>query len=111
MPARLTSAMLVGALSRRAMADGGFLAVLRKGDEISGTILVQALEKGRDSGLFERVSDFTGGYRLHRCGPALEDGREAMAAYLARRVSADPDLWIIELDIPEAERFAAETIC
>ena len=35
----------------------------------------------------------------------------ALATYVARRRRSDPDLWIIELDIPEAERFAAETIC
>ena len=27
------------------------------------------------------------------------------------RRRSDPDLWVIELDIPEAERLAAETIC
>ncbi|MDO7835807.1 DUF1491 family protein [Sphingobium sp. HBC34] len=109
--ARLTSAMLVGALRRRVSAAGGFATILVRGDEISGVILVQALEKGQDCGLFERVPNLDGGYALMRCGPAPEDGQEALAHYVARRRRADPDLWIIELDIPEAERFAAETIC
>jgi len=109
--ARLTSAMLVGALRRRVNAAGGFATILVKGDEISGVILVQTLEKGRESGLFERVSNFAGGYALMRCGPSLEEGPDALADYVARRRRSDPDLWIIELDIPEAERFAAETIC
>jgi len=111
-PARLTSAMLVGALTRRAQAAGGFVMVLRKGDETSGTILVQTLDRGRDSGLFERVPDYiAGGYRLTRCGPAAEEGAEAVSAYLERRRRTDPDLWLVELDIADAERFAAETIC
>ncbi|HEX7875328.1 MAG TPA: DUF1491 family protein [Sphingobium sp.] len=108
---RLTSAMLVGVLVRRAAAAGGFATVLLKGDEISGVILVQAVEKGRDCGLFERVPDFAGGYRLSRCGPAAEQGVGAMVQYLERRRRSDPDLWVIELDIADAERFAAETIC
>lgn len=109
-PARLTSAMLIGALVRRTMASGGFATVLVKGDPTSGVILIQALEKGRETGLFERVSNFAGGHALMRCGPDPEDGPDSMAQYIARRRKSDPDLWIIELDIAEAERFAAETI-
>ncbi|QGP80315.1 DUF1491 family protein [Sphingobium sp. CAP-1] len=103
--------MLVGALRRRVTAAGGFATILVKGDEISGVILVQTLEKGLESGLFERVPNLDGGYALMRCGPAPTEGLEAMAQYIARRRRSDPDLWIIELDIPEAERFAVETIC
>lgn len=103
--------MLVGALRRRVSAAGGFATILVKGDEISGVILVQTLDKGQDSGLFERVPNLDGGHALMRCGPAPTEGPEAMAQYVARRRRSDPDLWIIELDIPEAERFAAETIC
>ena len=105
---RLTSAMLVGVLVRRAAAAGGFATVLVKGDEISGVILIEAAEKGQFAGLFERVSDFAGGYRMERCGPA---GTDSLNQYLARRRRSDPDLWVIELDIADAERFAAETIC
>lgn len=108
--ARLTSAMLVGALLRRVSAAGGFATVLVKGDATSGMILVQALEKGREIGLFERVSNFAGGYALMRCGPTPEEGPESLSLYIARRRKSDPDLWIIELDIPEAERFAAQTL-
>lgn len=85
--------------------------MLVKGDETSGVILIQAVEKGCDRGLFERVPDAAGDYRLDRCGPPLEEGPEALSQYIARRRRSDPDLWIIELDIAEAERFAAETIC
>lgn len=109
--ARLTSAMLVGALRRRVAAAGGFATIVIKGDEISGVILVQTLEKGQFSGLFERVSNFHGGHALLRCGPSLEEGMEALDAYLARRRRSDPDLWVVELDIAEAERFAVETLC
>ena len=110
-PARLTSAMLVGALRRRVAAAGGFATILVRGDDISGVILVQTLEKGQETGLFERVSNFSGGHALTRCGPDPQEGAQAMVHYVERRRRSDPDLWVIELDIPEAERFAAETIC
>jgi len=108
---RLASALLVGVLVRRAAAAGGFATVLVKGDKTSGVILIQALERGRENGLFERVPDYAGGYRLVPCGPAPDKGPDALAQYIERRRRSDPDLWIIELDIADAERFAAETIC
>jgi hypothetical protein len=108
---RLTSALLVGVLVRRAAAAGGFATVLVKGDEISGVILIEAAERGESRGLYERVPDLAGNYHLQCCGPPPEEGPESLSQYIARRRRADPDLWIIELDIAEAERFAAETIC
>ncbi|WP_340266428.1 DUF1491 family protein [Sphingobium mellinum] len=108
---RLTSAMLVGVLVRRAAAAGGFATVLAKGDAISGVILVEAVERGKPQGLFERTPDFAGRYVLNRCGPPPESGPDMLSQYIERRRRVDPDLWVIELDIADAERFAAETIC
>lgn len=108
---RLTSAMLVGALRRRADVEGGFCTVLAKGDDSSGAILLQTMERGQPTGLFERAPDYVGGYRLMPCGPQSDADSEAVTQYLARRRQSDPDLWVIELDIAHAKRFAAETIC
>jgi hypothetical protein len=103
--------MLAGALIRRVEKAGGFAAVLHRGDAISGVILVQCLEKGEKTGLFERAPDFSGGYRLVHCGPSVDAESDVADQYMARRLRSDPDLWLIELDIADAERFAAETIC
>jgi len=110
MTARLAAHMLVGALLRRVEASGGYATVLHKGDSISGIILVQCLEKGQHTGLFERISDHTGQFRVVHCGPPVEQGAEALAQYVARRRRADPDLWLIELDIADAERLAVESL-
>lgn len=108
---RLTSRMLASALVRRAGQEGGFATVMRKGDEVAGTIMLICLDKGVESGLYERMPDFAGGYHLMRCGPSPDAGADERSQYLDRRVRSDPDIWLIELDIPEAERFAAEIIC
>lgn len=108
---RLASHVLVGALIRRVGQAGGFAAVLHHGDATSGSILVQCLEKGQKSGLFERIPDYQGGYSLAPCGPAADAAEKETDDYVARRLRSDPDLWLIELDVPDGQRFAAETIC
>jgi hypothetical protein len=111
MSALIPSRLLADALIRRTQAEGGFAMVLARGAEGAGAILVQTLDKGQFSGFFERIRDFDGATRLVRCGPAVGAPMADVDAYCARRRAFDPDLWIIELDVPEGERFAAETIC
>jgi hypothetical protein len=106
MTARLTSAMLVSALIRRVGAEGGNAAVLAKGDATAGSILLICVEKGVVQSVRERVLDRTGAYVWTAVGPAEPDER---TAYLERRRARDSDLWLVELDVANAERFAAET--
>lgn len=108
---RLATHMLVSAVSRKVEEAGGFATIVHKGDPVSGTVLVQCLLKGKETGLFERVSDYSGGYLMIPCGPAAGADSYATADYVARRRQADPDLWLIELDVADAERLAVETLC
>jgi hypothetical protein len=103
--ARLTSAMHVGALIRRVGAEGGNAVVVERGDATAGSILLICLEKGVLQSAIERVLDMTGRYVWAAVGDS-DPGN--LQTYLERRRAQDPDLWIIELDIPNAERFAAE---
>ena len=103
---RLTSAMLVSALLRRISTEGGNAAVLAKGDATAGSILLICMEKGVVQSVRERVLDQSGVYAWTPVGPA-DPG--ALSAYLERRRTRDSDIWIVELDIANAERFAAET--
>ncbi len=106
MSARLTSAMLVSALIRRVGSEGGNATVLAKGDATAGAILLICMEKGVVQSVRERVLDRAGAYAWTTVGPAEPD---ALADYLDRRRNRDSDLWLVELDIANAERFAAET--
>lgn len=108
--ARLTSTLLVSALVKRANRLGGTATVLAKGDPISGAILIQALEKGRIAGLYERVPTPEGRYDWGRTGPQDIENEAELSEYFARRRSRDPDLWLVELDIADSERFIVETL-
>ena len=110
MTARLTSAMLVSALVRRVAGEGGNAVIVAKGDATAGAILLDCLERGQRTAFRERVLGSDGRYGWHAVGPSTESAADEVAAWLNRRRSRDPDLWIVELDIANAERFAAETM-
>jgi hypothetical protein len=101
---RLAAHLEVSALLRLAQAEGGFAAVLRKGERDAGTILVVALTNGGNARLFERMPTVQGTrpwVESRVQDPADPAGFEE---YLARRAAQDPDSWLIELDVPNPER-------
>ena len=110
MTARLTSAILVNALVRRADQSGGSAMVLAKGDPTSGAILLLTMEKGKNLRFLERGIGPDGEPALIPSGPATLESDNAATDYWKRRRERDSDLWVIELDIAQAERFAAETM-
>ncbi|MEA3003418.1 MAG: hypothetical protein QOH81_2206 [Sphingomonadales bacterium] len=108
MAPRLASSVLASALLRLAEAQGGFGAVLAKGDATAGSILVILLEKGGNPRIFERILQAGGDYAWAAAGPGSSAGESEVPSFIARRRRFDPDLWVLELDIPSAERFADE---
>ena len=105
--ARLASSVLVSALLRRAQDEGGFGAVIAKGDPTAGAIAVILAEKGRKACFLERLLQPDGRYAWQSSRQEIEN-EEEFKSFLGRRRKSDPDLWILELDIACAERFAAE---
>lgn len=110
MTPRLTSAMLVSALVRRADAAGGSAMVLARGDSVAGAILLLLLERGTAPRFVERGIGPEGRPALLPAGPQELPDEAAASAYWQRRRARDVDLWVVELDIAGAERFAAETM-
>ncbi|MFN3943585.1 MAG: DUF1491 family protein [Allosphingosinicella sp.] len=105
---RLASNVLVGALLRRVDSQGGFGAVLAKGDPMSGAVTVILAEKGRKLRILERLLHPDGRYEWEDVLPQAAENEEEVEKFLARRRKFDPDMWVLELDIASAERFAAE---
>lgn len=105
---RLKSRFLVDLLIRRTEAAGGFAAIVAKGDETSGSILVQCSQRGTPGPLLERRFGPDGHYIWEAVGPDDPQDGESRANYQERRRRADPDLWIVELDIADAPQLVAE---
>jgi hypothetical protein len=99
----------VAGLLRRISTDGGFATVIRRGDPERGSLLLFVSSRGRHVAALERVLNLDGGYGWRPVGPGESAGSPEIADFLARRARFDEDLWAIELDIADAERFIAET--
>jgi len=106
---RLPAQLEATGFLRSAEQAGGFGTVLRKGDPERGSLVLIVGNRGEHFGCLERSLSSDGGYRWQLVGPAKGDGTETIADWSQKRVGFDPDLWLIELDIPSPERFIAET--
>ena len=83
--------------------------MLKRGDPDRGALLIFVGSRGRHVACLERVLAANGRYCWQAAGPAESASSADVAEFLARRARFDEDLWAIELDIAEPERFIAET--
>ncbi|HKT13892.1 MAG TPA: DUF1491 family protein [Allosphingosinicella sp.] len=105
---RLASSVLVSGLIRSAESRGGFAAVLAKGDPNAGAVLIILTKGGRKLRILERLLQPDGNYLWQDPSSQAIDKEEEIDRLVDRRRKHDPDLWLLELDIPSPERFAAE---
>lgn len=105
LPAHLEAASLI----RRVEVAGGFGAVLKRGDPDRGSLILLIAGRGQHWACFERALTPDGNYGWQRVGPATGADGAALADWSQKRVRFDEDLWLIELDIADPERFIVET--
>lgn len=101
---QLASRMRVDALIRRVNNAGGFAVVLARGDDDAGAIAVVTREAGEEM-LRAAVLGVDGRYVFAE----LARG-EAVPCWIERARRRDSDLWVIELDIPQAGQFVDEML-
>ncbi len=109
MSGRLPAKLEVSGLVRRIETEGGFATILHSGDAEGGSMLLIVSSRGRYFASLERILGVSGAYEWRAAGPPESAGSADLRAFLAKRTQFDPDLWILELDIAEPERFIAET--
>jgi hypothetical protein len=104
MAARLPAHLEVSGLIRQTQAQGGFAAVLKKGEAEAGTLLLVLTENGTNARIYERMPQLDGSRKWH-CSKRQDPlNPEEFSSYLDRRGQQDRDLWIVELDIADGER-------
>ena len=101
---RLASRVRVDALIRRVSSAGGFAVVLARGVDEAGAIAVVTREAGQEAVRAAVLGD-AGRYEFAE----LARG-DAVPLWIEKARRRDPDLWVIELDIPQAGQFVAEML-
>lgn len=107
MSERLPAHLEVSSMIRLAESNGGFAMVLHKGERDAGTILIVSMFRGTDMRLFERMPQLDGTRPFVLIKSQDIEKPNEFDEYLARRQSQDPDIWVLEVDIDDPERFIA----
>jgi len=104
---RLPAHLEASAILRLAESQGGFATVLAKGERDAGTILLVTLCRGAGAELFERMPQLDGSRLFIATKKENTENNQEFSEYLARRRRQDPDIWLIEVDIADPQRFVA----
>jgi hypothetical protein len=105
--ARLPAHLEVAALIRATEAAGGFATVIQRGERDAGAITILTIEGGENARFWERLPRLDGSRAFVPTKSESTDKKEEFREFLARRLARDPDSWLVELDIADAQRLIA----
>lgn len=104
---RIAAHLEVKGLIRAVEAAGGFATVIAKGERDAGTLLVICCGNERCAAAYERMPQPDGRRAWTLSREQTTENPTDFWEYCDRRKEQDRDLWILELDVPDAERFIA----
>ena len=102
---RLPAHVEVSGLVRAVQAAGGFAMVIEKGERDAGTLMILCCENGTNLRAYERMPQRDGTRKWEQSKVQDPENPRDFDEYCSRRRSQDPDLWVVELDVANAERF------
>ena len=108
MSVRMPAHLEAGAIIRLAESQGGFATVLAKGERDAGTILLVTTFRDEPARLYERMPNLDGSRIFVAAKQEDPENRQEFSEYLERRRRQDTDIWLIEVNIADAERFVAQ---
>ncbi len=102
---RLPAHLEVGGLIRSVEAAGGFGMVISKGERTAGTLMVICCNRATSARAYERMPQLDGTRKWTLSKEQDPENPMDFSEYCQRRGAQDPDLWVVELDVDNAERF------
>ncbi len=104
---RLPAHIEVSSLIRLVESNGGMATVLSKGERDAGSILIATMYRGGTARLFERMPQMDGSRIFVQTKIQDPEKPHEFSDYLERRRTQDRDIWVLEVDIADPERFIA----
>jgi hypothetical protein len=110
MSAKLNAGLWVGAVVRLAQSRGDFATIAKKGDETAGQVILVTRQRNDHVQVYSRTLNSRGDYSwtVAIASPPEELGK--VNEYLDRQRRYDPDLWIVDLDTDNPERFVVDEL-
>ncbi len=107
MPREISANLWVSALLRRASLAGAFATIVHRGDEERGDILVKVTRARGDAALYAPAFNPGGPLEFEQLKAEDETGVDAQ---IGKRLKADRDLWVIEIEDREGRHFLTEKV-
>lgn len=109
--ATLKTRLWVQALIRRVQLEGSFVALLKRGDEEAGDVIVKVNNLAGDCFAYQAVTGFEGEKRFMDLRlQGLEALEKDIDAYCHKRMANDPDLWVVEIEDSQGRHFLTEPV-
>ena len=106
---RLSSDIWVYALIRRVQLAGAFATLVRKGDARGGAVLVKTLNtRTGEAKVFAEAAGPAGDTLWMQ--PVAGQDEAGLDAYIARSARIDPDIWVVEIEDADGQRFLTEPV-
>lgn len=102
---RIPAHLEVSGLIRAVDAAGGFATVISKGERDAGTLMVLCCDRATPARAYERMPQLDGSRKWVLSKTQDIENPQEFTDWCNRRGRQDDDLWIVELDIVNAERY------